>query len=633
MASSVKSLLATAIAASLALALSLPGCGSDKGGGGGPPGIGGAGGTSGDSGLGGGSGSGGTTGSGLCLLNNCHSDQECEGCSYGRTICDVSQTRCIACNASKPCKPGEKCTSFGTCAPEELTCNTDSTGTPTISCSKDADCAACDPMHQVCDTASGKCVACVSGNTASCTGNQTCGTGGKCENKCPTNCTADTDCEKCEAGGVQAKACNNHVCAECSPTKPCVPGMECSGGKCIKPCGTSGGEGADCKQDAECYGCGNTSSTETWKCKFPINGGTHGTCTHPATGCTDLLSAGAVLPPPFDGVTNTCSTDANCAGVSMDVNVGKIIRDLVGGGEVNLGIKKVQIKDSILKFPMKACASIEILDGKKCGVCVPCNDDADCTPIELDPLIGDLFKGDPLMQIAAAFLMDLLFGKDKKHQIHMQCQEVAAGYGVCLPCANPLDGCGAGSGSGTTSGNCGHDKCTVGDALDPKCGVCEAAVCLVDPFCCTKEWDELCVAAVGEFCGTPCAKDPTCAAHTPCETGGAMKDTCSNCTLAVCDVAPSCCDTTNGTWSQTCVDYVLKDVTIKPECGGACGKTPCGAHSECVTGTALSETCTECTKIICAKDKFCCDAQVGKWDLICVDEASKEPMCPPCPKK
>lgn len=636
MAASLKGILATTLMAGLALALSVPGCGNDKGGGGPPSNFGGGGGTGGDDGGLGGAAGAGAYGSGMCLLNNCHSNAECEGCSYGRTKCDVANTRCVACFKKTDCKAGEQCTSFGACAPEDLTCPADGSGTPTISCKKDADCAACDPMHQVCDLATSKCVACVSGNTQNCTGNQGCGASGKCEDKCPGNCSADADCAKCEIGGTVAKACNNHVCAECSPTKPCGTGMECSGGKCIKPCGAAGAEGTDCKTDAECYGCGNNASPETWKCKMPINGGDHGTCSHPAKGCTDLLSSGAVLPPPFDGVTNTCSGDGDCAGVSMDVNVGKIIRDLVGGSEINLGIKKVKIQDAIQKFPMNACASIEILDGKKCGVCVPCNGDEDCKPIELDPLINSLFKGDPLMQLASAFLMDLLFGKDTKHQIHMQCEEIAGGYGVCLPCANPLSGCGAGSGgSTTTSGKCDHDKCTTGGALDPKCGVCEAAICAVDIYCCTTGWDDLCVAEVAALCNAPC-QDPACTSHTACETGAAMKKSCNTCTLAVCNHDPSCCDAQSGQWAQKCVDYVMKDPTIKPECGGACGKTPCGTHSECTTGAALPETCTECTKAICAKDKFCCKTSgdpPGKWDLICVDEADSEPLCPLCPKK
>ena len=640
MTSSIRTFLALFTAGCVTLLLPLPGCGSDKGGGG-PPGFGGGGGTSGDGGgglAGGGSGGVGNTGAGMCLLNNCHSDAECEGCSYDRTICDVDNTRCIACNASKPCKTGEVCTSFGTCAPKDLTCATDSSGTPTITCAKDADCAACDPLHQICDTAQSKCVACMNSQKDACTGNQTCGTAGKCEDKCPANCKADADCEKCANGGVEAKACHNHVCAECSASKPCPTGMDCQGGKCVKPCGSTGGNGADCKQDAECYGCGNTSSSETWQCKFPINGGDHGTCKHPAAGCTDLVSSGAVLPPPFDKVTNTCSTDDNCKGVSMDVNVGKLIKDLVGSDEINLGLKKIKIQDAILPYEMNACASIELIDDKKCGVCVPCNDDADCKPIELDPLISQLFKGDPLMQIAASFLMDYLFGKGQKHELHQQCQKVAAGYGICAPCANPLSACGTGSTGGTVgSGSCPHDECTVGAAMDPKCNACAALVCATDLFCCLLGWDDLCVKAVDTHCGKHCPGDPACEAHNPCETGAAMKEDCSECTMAACQADATCCDETNGSWDQTCVDLVLTDDNVRPTCGGVCpGPKGSCSHGECTEGTALTDangSCSECATIVCAKDPYCCNATQGKWDVFCVSEASREPKCPPCPKK
>lgn len=636
MTSSIRTFLACAAALTLTLLLGLPGCGGDDGGGGGPPGFGG-GGSGGTSGFGGadGGGTGGVTGAGVCLLNNCHSDAECEACSYGRNKCKLDETRCIACASESDCKPGEQCTGFGICAPKDLTCPTDGSGNPTISCAKDLDCAACDPMHQVCDTNQGKCVSCIGSNAAACTGNQTCGQTGKCEDKCPASCTQDSDCGKCENATTKANACNNHVCAECSTTSPCPTGLSCENGKCIKPCGSAGGEGAVCKQDAECYGCGNNAGSTSWKCKLPVNS-PHGTCTLPSTvaGCTDLLSSGLVLPPPFDKVTNTCSGDANCAGVSMDVDVGKLIADIIGTNQINLGIKKITLQPAIVKFPMAACASLELFDGKKCGVCVPCNDDADCKPINLDALVSDLFKGDPLAQIAAAFLMDLLFGKDKEHQLHMQCEKVGGTYGVCLPCANPLSACGAGSSTGPTSGKCEHDKCKTGPALDPKCGVCEAAVCLVDPFCCTLGWDDICVQAVDELCGTPCPGDPTCQAHNPCTVGGAMNEKCSTCTTAVCDVDPSCCNLSGGTWAQKCVDLVLNDTNVKPQCGGACQSPSSCSHPECQEGTPLTTTCSECAKIVCGKDPWCCDTQTpGKWDLICVSEAAKEPKCPTCPKQ
>ena len=59
MAASLKGILATTLMAGLALALSVPGCGNDKGGGGPPSNFGGGGGTGGDDGgLGGAAGAG-----------------------------------------------------------------------------------------------------------------------------------------------------------------------------------------------------------------------------------------------------------------------------------------------------------------------------------------------------------------------------------------------------------------------------------------------------------------------------------------------------------------------------------------------------------------------------------------------
>jgi hypothetical protein len=608
----------------LLIALAVPGCGSGKGGGGKGPPITGTGGTGGSSG---------STGAGVCLLNNCHSDLECEGCTFGRNTCNVAETRCIACSSKADCKPGEQCTSFGTCAPEDLTCPTDTNNEPTVSCTSDTDCLACDPLHQVCDTSTSKCTACKTGNTASCLGSQECDNAtGKCEDKCPAQCTQDADCGNCENGGKVAKACFNHVCAECSDSMPCGAGLECQKGTCVKPCGLEGSPtegGGDCQQDAECYGCGNSSSTETWKCKFPINGGTHGTCTHPATGCTDLLAAGAVLPPPFDAVTNACSTDSNCANVSLDYNVGQLIRDLIGDDELDLGLKKIKINDAVIEYEMNACASIDILESgdggtKKCGVCVPCNDDGDCKPIGIEPLLDDLFAGDALAQLASAYLLDLLFGKAEKHEIHMKCQNVAQGYGVCAPCANPLSACGTGSTGGTTgSGKCDHDVCETGTALDPTCGLCAAAVCLTDFFCCTGGWDELCVAHVDQVCATSCGGDTTCT-HKPCDTGSAMHESCSPCIEKICDEDPFCCNLENGSWDQACADAATAAVG---DCAGECASQGNCVHSECEVGAKLTSDCSACASSVCTQDPFCCD---NEWDWICTTEAEKQPTCS-CP--
>src|SRR5258706_12523463 len=213
---SFRSLLAVLTAGLLAICLTAPGCGGDSGGGPRPHG-GGSGGAAADSGVGGL----GNTGAGVCLLNNCSTDAECEGCTFGRDKCKVDETRCVACFEQKDCKTGEICTSFGTCAPKDLQCPTDGAGAPTISCSQDSDCLACDPLHQVCDVTQSKCVACMIGSTQSCTGNQTCGATGKCEDKCPASCTADTECANCSNGGGGGKARENHVFAGGWPTMPC----------------------------------------------------------------------------------------------------------------------------------------------------------------------------------------------------------------------------------------------------------------------------------------------------------------------------------------------------------------------------------------------------------------------------
>ncbi len=519
----------------------------------------------------------------------------------------------MACDAKTGtgCAAGEKCTSFGTCAPAELTCPTDAQGEPTITCKTKADCLACDPLHQVC--AGGKCVACSTSELEGCTGADTCKQG-KCTAKCPGSCKQNADCAQCNLGGKSATFCVNHVCTECTPTTGCDPGLACQKGQCVKPCGQAGGlttPVGGCQQNAECFGCGNSEATEKWECKLPVNS-SHGTCVHPAKGCSDL--GGAALPPPFNSVTNTCSTDPDCANVTADFDVGKALKDLIGDDKI-LGVK---ISNAVIKYPMKSCASIEIIDGKKCGLCVPCKTDVDCKPIPLDPIVNDLFKGSPLAQIAAAFLMDKLFGKDK-HELHMQCQPVAGGYGACVPCSNPTKGCGPGSGGTTGSGKCDHDECTEGGPLDPTCGLCTAAVCAVDTFCCRSGWDDTCIQLTNAICPVSCTGSAKCT-HNPCKLGTPMNSVCSTCVAAVCKKAPFCCNALVGNWDQECVDIAnsLTECTTDCNNGGNC------VHSECEEGGAMPASCSSCATEVCKTDAYCCDQ---KWDVFCANKAKALQAC------
>jgi len=472
----------------------------------------------------------------ICLLNNCDTDLECQACTKGRTTCLTSEHRCVACapGSSGNCPGGTECSQYGNCVPSGQTCPTNN-GVPTITCDKDDDCSACDPMHQICNTTAHKCVACTDGDTSQCQTTDTC-SGGSCAPKCPASCTDDSDCSSCGAPGHEAHACNAHKCAQCSSTTPCPNGETCTiHGTCEATCGIQGPLNGTCDSDAECAGCQASNDV----CNKPINGG-HGKCGPTASGCSDL-GAGMVLPAPFDQVTNLCSGDGDCANVGVAFNVGKLLRDLTGVD---------QIGDANIDYPMPACASVALPGDVSCGVCVPCRTDADCKPINIDQVALQAFG--PLGSIAASYLLDLVFGAND-HQIHMYCETVTAGYGVCAPCPGLLNGCGAG-GPVTGSGSCDHDTCTGGGPLDPSCDSCTKALCAIDPYCCTTEWDQACVEGVALYCGDTCGTSGNegCS-HNECTSGNKLSPSCSPCTQKICDLDPYCCQTT---WDQSCIDQV-----------------------------------------------------------------------------
>jgi hypothetical protein len=539
--------------------------------------------TAGQGGQGGGAGGG--QGEGICLLNNCSADEHCLGCADGRNTCLEAENRCVACdpNTGEGCPDGQECSAFGLCVPNGLTCPTDGDGNPTVNCDENSDCLACSPMHQVCDTEIGKCQACTATNTQHCLSSDICvdnnddGRVESCSPKCPANCDDANDCSQC--GGTDpanmeqwAHACFQHTCAECSDTFPCAAGEECVNGTCQKPCGILGAAPGTCEGPGDCLSCGD--GDDAWTCRTPINS-PHGTCIPPVAGCSDLGGV-AVLPEPYSDVTNLCSDDADCANVGILYDVGKQIQDLVGGTELDLGFTSVTITSPAnVEYKMPICADIEITDTISCGVCVPCEEDADCQPIDIDPLIGDLFKDEPLAQIAFALLADLLWGDEDDHHLNFFCLNVAAGYGACIPCANPLSSCGGGGGGGMGSGSCPHDVCTEGDALDSTVcmgveGQCVADVCAQDDWCCTEDWDDLCVNLADAECNGICTGAGPCSGDVCTVKATPRLETCDGCTGAICAADPFCCDVE---WDQACVDQA--DPLDAEYIGAACDSAGC----------------------------------------------------------
>ena len=438
----------------------------------------------------------------VCLLNNCQEDAHCTGCSDGRQTCLVEANRCVACDpvAGTDCSQGQVCSSFGICVEDQLTCPTDEEGEPTNPCVENADCSPCSPNHQVCNPETNKCQACTSMNTSYCLASQFC-LSGSCSPKCPQSCIVDADCQNCGGPESPAYACNNHKCSQCSPTWPCEAGKVClPQGVCSVPCGFPGGAAGTCYSDDDCDFCGDGAAPGGFICHEPGEGPDNpGTCVPAAEVCADIGTSVAVLPSPWANHTQLCSEDSACANINIDLNVGKVIRDFMDINEV----AGIAIADAAVQYGMHQCTDLVLTANIGCGVCVPCNEDVDCMPIQIDPLILQIFNQDPLAAIAGAILIEMLYGDNSTHDLYFFCNPVGHGYGVCTPCANPLQPCGQDE-PPEGDGNCDHDVCSEGAALDPACNSCTNEVCTNDNFCCSEEWDAICVGLVGSFCITSC---------------------------------------------------------------------------------------------------------------------------------
>lgn len=106
---------------------------------------------------------------------------------------------------------------------------------------------------------------------------------------------------------------------------------------------------------------------------------------------------------------------------------------------------------------------------------------------------------------------------------------------------------------------CGNESCFQPHFFSTGCNDadCCAAVCLQDPFCCSDEWDNVCVAQAFELCagcGDP-ANGYCKQAHTTpgCNDG--------DCCATVCTLDSFCCETV---WDQSCA------AQAKELCGFSC---------------------------------------------------------------
>jgi hypothetical protein len=143
---------------------------------------------------------------------------------------------------------------------------------------------------------------------------------------------------------------------------------------------------------------------------------------------------------------------------------------------------------------------------------------------------------------------------------------------------------------------------------------CCDAICLIDIFCCTTEWDQFCAdtAQSNPACETACP-DPECG--TP-EAGNCCfphnNPNCSDesCCDEVCAVDAFCCE---GAWDQTCA-AIANDLCAVCGGGSFCGDPESGS---CCNEHETVPFCSSelCCSFVCSFDETCC---IAGWDTNCV---------------
>ena len=157
---------------------------------------------------------------------------------------------------------------------------------------------------------------------------------------------------------------------------------------------------------------------------------------------------------------------------------------------------------------------------------------------------------------------------------------------VCTDCGEP------------TAGSCFQPHST------PSCqdAACCASVCAADPFCCTTQWDTLCVNGAIALCPN-CGDPETGSCYTVHATPFCDNATCCE---TICATDPFCC---NQRWDSLCVTAAING------CAG-CGNPNAGScYVEKTTPYCADATCCE---TVCAVDPFCCNNQ---WDEFCATRA------------
>lgn len=162
-------------------------------------------------------------------------------------------------------------------------------------------------------------------------------------------------------------------------------------------------------------------------------------------------------------------------------------------------------------------------------------------------------------------------------------------------------------GGGPGTGDCCEAHRTPGCVDD----TCNDAVCAVDSFCCTSDWDEVCAAEAAGICTLCGAGDGDC-----CTANGMQGCNDDPCVVALCgvdEVDDTCC---TDAWDQACADQAAN---LCVACGAVLPSDCCESHM----GVGCDDD--TCETAICDADPYCCDTA---WDQLCAAEA--QGFCATC---
>ena len=164
-----------------------------------------------------------------------------------------------------------------------------------------------------------------------------------------------------------------------------------------------------------------------------------------------------------------------------------------------------------------------------------------------------------------------------------------------------------------TFGDCpGAGPCDATHAT-PGCedATCCTIVCQNDPFCCEVSWSSSCAQAARALCvprpSWPCPCNGSCFEAHP-ETGGCNDEVCCS---GVCNIDPLCC---TQSWDEGCVTIARVTCCNYPGCGDICTGSCLVPHQTPFCDDA------SCCEAVCRFEPYCCDV---RWDSSCVLEARR----------